>query len=67
MRTWALWCVDHRLKYVIYLVLILLFPVFLICGALAGILEITEEWIYEWQAVTRGIKYREKQNATTKD
>lgn len=48
MRPWAKWCVEHRMKWVIYAFLLLLTPLYLAynmgAAALAGMGEIREAW-----------------------
>ena len=62
MRAWELWCIDNHLKYMSYLVLILILPTCLIVGMLCGLLEMCNEWKYKWKYITKAIKYREKDN-----
>ncbi len=58
MRAWGLWCIDNHLKYMIYLVLILLLPIYLIAGMREGLRAMCNKWKY----ITKAIKYREKDN-----
>ena len=67
MRAWELWCIDNHLKYMIYLVLILILPICLIVGMLwglfemlCGLFEMCNEWKYEWKYITKTIKHRGK-------
>lgn len=62
MRYWELWCIDNHLKYMIYLVLILILPICLIVGMFCGLLDMCKGWKYMWQETTKVIKYREKDN-----
>ena len=62
MRTWVLWCIDNHLKYIIYLVLILVLPIDLIIGMHGGLLDTYKKWKYVWRETTKAIKYREKDN-----
>ena len=66
MRAWELWCIDNHLKYMIYLVLILILPICLIVGMLCGLFEMCNEWKYMWRETTKVIKYREKDNDNDK-
>lgn len=44
MKPWVTWCIDHKMAFVPYGVLILGAPIFIIAGVAIGIASAFEDW-----------------------
>lgn len=44
MRQWVTWCIDHKMAFVPYGVLILGAPIFIVAGVALGICEAFADW-----------------------
>lgn len=44
MRPWAKWCFAHRMGWVVFAVLIVGLPVYLLIGCYQGAVELAKEW-----------------------
>lgn len=44
MKPWVTWCIDHKLSFIPYGVLILGAPIFIIAGVALGICEAFADW-----------------------
>lgn len=44
MKPWVTWCIDHKMAFVPYGVLILGAPIFIIAGVAQGIASAFEDW-----------------------
>ena len=47
MRKWAVWCIEHRLRFVLYLVLVLMTPLYFI----QYIPEAFNDWLRDAKAI----------------
>ena len=61
MRPWAKWCFTHRMGWVVFAVLIVGLPVYLLIGCYQGAVGIAKEWAGDWRSIHRVSKQlREK-------
>ena len=44
MRQWVTWCIDHKMAFIPYGVLILGAPIFIVSGVAQGICEAFADW-----------------------
>lgn len=44
MKPWVTWCIDHKLSFVPYSVLILGSPIFIVAGVVLGIASAFDDW-----------------------
>lgn len=47
MKPWVTWCIDHKMAFVPYGVLILGAPIFIVAGVVLGIVEAFGDWKIE--------------------
>lgn len=53
MKQWVTWCIDHKMAFVPYGVLILGTPIFIVAGVAQGIASAFDDW----QTDARWIKH----------
>ena len=56
MRSWAKWCAKHRMGWVVFAVLIVGLPVYLLIGCYQGAVELAKEWAGDWRSIQRVAK-----------
>ena len=56
MRPWAKWCFAHRMGWVVFAVLIVALPVYLLIGCYQGAVELAKEWAGDWRSIQRVAK-----------
>lgn len=53
MRKWVKWCINHRLKWIVYLVLLLSLPLVIAVGIWYGCKELLGEFARDIKSVHR--------------
>ena len=56
MKPWVTWCIDHKMAFVPYGVLILGAPIFIVTGVAQGIAHGICEAFADWKSDARWIK-----------
>ena len=56
MRPWVKWCAKHRMGWVVFAVLIVGLPVYLLIGCYLGVVELAKEWAGDWRSIQRVAK-----------
>ena len=62
MKPWVTWCIDHKMAFVPYGVLILGAPIFIVAGVAQGIASSFEDW----KSDSRSIKHEIARRGVTK-
>lgn len=62
MKPWVTWCIDHKMAFVPYGVLILGAPIFIVAGVAQGIAYAFDDW----QTDARWIKHEIARRAAAK-
>ena len=56
LRPWAKWFFERRMGWVVFVVLIIVLPVYLLIGCYQGAVEIAKEWAGDWHRIQRVVK-----------
>lgn len=56
MRKWVIWCIEHRMKWFVFVVLFLISPIYFAAGAFVGAKEAAKDWKSDFLALKKAIK-----------
>ena len=52
-RPWVTWCLAHRICWVVFAVLLLILPVYLLVGCYHGAIDLARYWRHDWRNIQR--------------
>lgn len=56
MRKWVIWCIEHHMAWFVFVVILLIAPIYFAVGMFAGAKEAAKDWLSDFNALKKAIK-----------